>query len=129
MEKYLMDDILIGIGSFLYEENLSFHHDREEWHTFFYEKKEHYSILGGLRFRRDGVFPEIDELDQAYQNMISTELMHWRGIDVHPPHEFTPGCRESFEEYSKKYFDEQEIKELEKLANEFKQKFSLESKV
>jgi hypothetical protein len=128
MREYVMDDILVGMGYFLSEGNLSFRHDRESWHRFFYERKFNYPILKDIPFRMR-MFPESQEIDQAYSNLIASGLLYWKGIEIHPPHEFSSECKPCFEKWVKKLFSETELEEIQGLSKEFQQEFSLEDAV
>jgi len=119
---YLMEDILVGIGSFLPNRGVDISHDDVKWAQFFYERKSKYSVLKNVQFRiRE--FPESEELDQAYSNLVATGVLFWGGMAVHPLHQFSPACKICFESYSKKLFNNKELAELQKLSLEFQERF------
>jgi hypothetical protein len=120
-----MDDILVSIGALFPSIGSDISHDNIKWAQFFYERKPRYDVLRNVEFRiRE--FPESEELEQAYSNLTASGILSWRGMNVHPIHQFSPACKTCFEEFSRKLFNSRELEELSVLSKEFQNNFCLE---
>ena len=125
MERYVIDDILVGIFAFFPDGKREFHYDRPKIHTFFHQQRSKYPLLRGIGFSTNDTFPESGEIDDAYSNLLLGGILYSIGLDF-DPHKISKECKKYFANNVREKFSDEELKDLKELSKEFQAEFSLE---
>jgi hypothetical protein len=121
MKNYNLHDVLIGMFSNL-PEGFGYKYDEEKVHEFFYNAREKYSVLDLIAFDNDSRTSK-----ELFEDISCLRILHFfNGWTSHPNMDFIDKkvFDISFNKFSKNKFNNSELKELEKLSLEFKDKFS-----
>jgi hypothetical protein len=123
MQKFLADDILIGIGRRFVQPQIPLFFDRQNLQGFFHERKQLFPILEVMEFRQVGSYYESEGLDQAYNNLLASGLLVARGSNLEQ-YRFTPACAESFRQWVMYRFTPEELRQINRLSSDFRARFS-----
>lgn len=120
IDTYLPEDVLLGIFYLLPDNTKTFVHDLEKTCRFFQDRIENYSILENVNSRlydRLGT----ESINQALINLMAAG--HIEPYDKSRSLQISPTCISSFEKYSKRLFNSDEMNELERLSHDFQKEF------
>ena len=121
MVEYNFHDIFVGVLAYFPNGEDKFVWNDELFNSFFYNKREEYSILGFLSFDTDGVSVSSRQIDEGRDTLRQSRLMIY-DLGFKNSY-FDKACRISFEKFVKGKLNETELGELEKLSKEFYEEF------
>ncbi len=124
-ELFVADDLILGVLAYSSQANVLFRHNRKAFHEFFYAHREN-SLVRKARiiFRQRGLFPESPQLDQAYSNLKSCEIVYSYGNSFNP-NELSAQARTDFLADIRKIFSSEELEEFRRIARDFQGQFGV----